>query len=153
MLILTVKLPERKKCIFICAALGAGLLGLLLFFLSRPSGTDALAPADTGTEACLACLEELGWEVEPAPVNVEACILSADLSQAYLDLQTEAGFDLKDDLGAAVTRYTFQVLNYPTGEQGVLADLLVRDGTVVGGDIRTSDLDGFIHSLRMPDAI
>ena len=69
---------------------------------------------------------------------------------AYLDLQLEAGLDLSDDLGSTVTRYTFEILNYPTGEQGVLADLLVRNGAVVGGDVRTSGLDGFLHSLNRP---
>lgn len=152
MLILTVKLPDRKKCILACAAAAAVLLAAAAFALSRSPGTDALAPADAGIGVCLECLEGFGWEVDPTPVNTEASVLSTELNTAYLALQTEAGFDLSDDLGHAVTRYTFTVLNYPTGEQGILADLLVRDGAVVGGDIRTSDLNGFIHSLNMPDA-
>ena len=49
-----------------------------------------------------------------------------------------------------VTGYTFEVVNYPTGETGVLADVLLREGQVIGGDIRTSDLNGFLHSLNRP---
>ena len=32
----------------------------------------------------------------------------------------------------------------------MLADLLVRDGVIVGGDVRTSGLNGFLHSLNRP---
>ena len=53
-------------------------------------------------------------------------------------------------MGQTVTRYTFTVTNYPTGETGILADLLVRNGEVVGGDIRSTALDGFLHGLVRP---
>ena len=83
---------------------------------------------------------------------METCTLSSDLSQTYLDLQLEAGLDLSDDLGSTVTRYTFEILNYPTGEQGVLAICWPRNGAVVGGGhVRTSGLDGFLHSLNRPE--
>ncbi len=109
-----------------------------------------MAGGETGYDACIACLEEFGWQVEPTPVSVEAFTLSQALTEDYLALQTQAGFDLRDDMGCAVTRYTFLICNYPTGEAEVYADVLVRDGAVVGGDVRTSDLNGFLHSLLMP---
>ena len=83
-------------------------------------------------------------------MSVEECTLSAQLSEGYLALQREAGFDLSDDMGQTVTRYTFAVTNYPTGETGILADLLVRNGEVVGGDIRSTALNGFLHGLVQP---
>ena len=139
MLIMTVKLPERKKCLAAGALALLLVVGILSLAALRGKASNTLAAEDSGVVLCLDCL-----------VSVETCTLSSDLSQTYLDLQLEAGLDLSDDLGSTVTRYTFEILNYPTGEQGVLADLLVRDGAVVGGDVRTSGLDGFLHSLNRP---
>ena len=47
-------------------------------------------------------------------------------------------------------RYTYEVLNYPTGEKGVQANLLIRKNTVVGGEVLSPQLDGFLHGLAMP---
>lgn len=150
MLIMTIKLPERKKCILAGALSLLLLVAILSFTAGRGSSADTLARQDQILIHCLDCLEGFGWEVAPTPVSTEDCTLDTQLSQDYLALQQEAGFDLSDDLGYVVTRYTFEILNYPTGEQGVLADLLVRDGVIVGGDVRTTGLNGFIHSLNRP---
>lgn len=150
MLIMTIKLPERKKCILAGALALLLLAGILSFASARGRSADTLAPEADTLVLCLDCLEGFGWEVTPDPVSVEDCTLDAQLSQDYLALQQEAGFDLSDDLGYVVTRYTFEILNYPTGETGVLADLLVRDGVIVGGDVRTTGLEGFLHSLNRP---
>ena len=150
MLIMTIKLPERKKCILAGALALLLLVGLLSFVAGRGRSSDALARQDQVLVLCLDCLEGYGWEVSPTPVSTEDCTLDPQLSQDYLALQQEAGFDLSDDLGCVVTRYTFEILNYPTGEQGVLADLLVRDGVIVGGDVRPRGLNGFLHSLNRP---
>lgn len=151
MLIMTIKLPERKKCILAGVLALLLLVGVLGFAAHRRPASEALSQEDQVLVLCLDCLEGFGWEVSPNPVSVEDCTLDTQLSQDYLALQQEAGFDLSDDLGYVVTRYTFEILNYPTGETGVLADLLVRDGVIVGGDVRTSGLEGFLHSLNRPD--
>lgn len=150
MVIWTVKLPQRKHCILAGALALLLLVGILSFASGRARSSDALAQQEDTLVLCLDCLEGFGWEVAPTPVSMEDFTLDSQLSQEYLALQQEAGFDLSDDLGSVVTRYTFEILNYPTGETGVLADLLVRDGVIVGGDVRTSGLEGFLHSLNRP---
>lgn len=150
MLILTVKVPPRKTRLAAGAIALALAVGVLALAALGGRASSAMAPEDDALTHCLDCLEGFGWEVAETPVSTETGILSTELSQDYLDLQRQAGFDLTDDLGANITRYTFEILNYPTGEAGVLADLLVRDGTVIGGDVRTSGLDGFLHSLNRP---
>lgn len=150
MLIFTIKLPPRRLRRFLAGLFLAALLIAALFTRLHTAEESAMAATDLEVQLCLECLQGFGWEVTAAPTASEVFALSGDLSPSYLAIQQEAGFDLSDDMGWMVTRYTFQVLNYPTGESGILADVLVRDGAVVGGDIRTSDLDGFMHSLVMP---
>ena len=68
----------------------------------------------------------------------------------YLDLQSSQGFDLTEYCGKRVKRYTYEITNYPTGETGVQAGLLIYKNTVVGGDVLSPQLGGCIHSLEMP---
>lgn len=98
-------------------------------------------------------LAEWGWEVSEEPAATEELLIPEEMDesyQEYLTLQSEQGFDLAKYAGKRVKRYTYEVLNYPSGESGVQANLLVCRGTVVGGEILSPRLDGFIHGLERP---
>ena len=45
---------------------------------------------------------------------------------------------------------TYEITNYPTGETGILANLLIYKNTVIGGEVLSPQLDGFLHGLAMP---
>ncbi|MCD7733682.1 MAG: DUF4830 domain-containing protein [Clostridiales bacterium] len=94
-------------------------------------------------------LAALGWETEGL-VSTDRVILPEEFTpeyEAYLSVQADGGFDLLPCAGKTVTRYTYAVSNYPSGEEEVLADLLVLDGAVVGGELRSAALDGFMIGL------
>ena len=94
-------------------------------------------------------LEALGWETAGEPV-CDRVQMPDSFGEAYADflrLQEQGGFDLTACAGAVVTRYTFTLTNYPTGESGILADVMVLDGRIVGGEIRSPQLDGFMVPL------
>ena len=150
MVFLTVKLPPRRVRLAALAAGAVLLAALLIVSVLRHPSAETLSAGAHEILLCLDCLDGFGWEAKPEPVSVEECTMGAPLSEGYLALQREAGFDLSDDMGQTVTRYTFAVTNYPTGETGILADLLVRNGEVVGGDIRSTALNGFLHGLVQP---
>ena len=69
----------------------------------------------------------------------------------YLALQASQGFDLEQYAGKRVKRYTYEITNYPTGEAGIQAGLLIYKNTVIGGDVLSPQLGGFIHGLEMPE--
>ena len=101
----------------------------------------------------IAYLASYGWEVSPDPVSVEELQIPEEFDDTYtqyLDLQTEQGFDLAKYRGKRVKRYTYAITNYPTGERGVQAGLLLYRNTVIGGDVLSNALGGFIHGLTMP---
>lgn len=54
--------------------------------------------------------------------------------------------DLEPYHGKRVKCWTYTVLNYP-GENGVLAHLYIYKDKIVGGDISSTALDGFMHGL------
>lgn len=103
---------------------------------------------------CEHTLTSFGWETSGL-VSQEQVTLPETFGPTYKDflaLQEDAGFHLSPYAGKTVTRYTYGIQNYPTGEDHVLADLLVYNQVIIGGDIRTASLDGFMTSLRYPDA-
>lgn len=104
-------------------------------------------------EARAAYIASLGWAVVPEEEQ-EQVTLPASFGDAYADylaIQEECGFDLTAYAGQTVTRYSYTVTNYPTGESGIRLDLLVCQGQIVGGDVRSADLAGFMHSLAYPE--
>ena len=47
-------------------------------------------------------------------------------------------------------RYAYRIGNHPSGEQDVRANLLVYKNRLVGGDVCSLRLDGFMHGLLPP---
>lgn len=116
----------------------------------QPQSAPVSAALTAGTESELVSyLSSLGWETSGAPV-AEQVLLPQSFGpeyDEYLAIQAEGGFDLAAYAGETVTRYSYTVTNYPTGETGVLADLLVLDGAIIGGELRSAQLDGFMTAL------
>ena len=101
----------------------------------------------------IAYLESYGWTVAPEEVSVEELVIPEAFDETYgqyLELQSSQGFDLTQYCGKRVKRYTYEITNYPTGESGILAGLLIYKNTVIGADVLSPQLGGFIHGLEMP---
>lgn len=159
MFVFTAKLNRRKAVLFI-AGLALALIAIILAvsLRGRRSGNDpAPSPAQgavrSGAEAA-AYLAALGWEVEPEPLEVKELVIPREFTGVYADyaaLQAKQGYLLKEYGGMDAVRYTFRVRNYPTGEDNIVADLVVCGQTVVGGDIQSTALDGFMTGLKPTD--
>lgn len=159
MIIRTIKLPPRRRL----AAMGAVVVFVCALVLAvtamggGPSAAagEAISPKGIRTaEDRLAYLEAHGWLVTKEPLAVEELLIPKEMGSEYADylaLQSSQGFDLAKYAGKTVKRYTYQVLNYPTGEQGVQVSLLIYKNTVVAADVLSPALNGFIHGLARPD--
>lgn len=121
---------------------------------SGVSAAAAAAPKKISTnEDRIAYLESCGWQVVAEPIAVEELLIPEEFDDTYteyLALQQSQGFDLSKYCGKRVKRFTYEITNYPTGESGVQASLLIYKNQVVGGEVLSARLDGFIHSLEMP---
>ena len=101
----------------------------------------------------VAYLQSYGWEVSAEPLATEELFIPKEMDASYDDylaLQSGQGFDLSKYAGKRVKRYTYEITNYPTGETGILANLLIYKNTVIGGEVLSPQLDGFLHGLAMP---
>lgn len=159
MLIVTAKIPRRKLALWALAAAALCCCALLVNVdaLRTVPGLETAAvinPKNVKTNADrIAYLGEHGWQVKEEPLATQELIIPKEFDESYIDyltLQSEQGFDLETYAGKRVKRYTYEITNYPTGEQGVQANLLICKNTVVGGEVLSPQLDGFLHGLTMP---
>lgn len=159
MLIVTAKVPRRKLALWALAAAALCCCALLVNVntLRTAHGletTAAVSPRGIKTnEDRVAYLESLGWQVVQEPLATQELIIPQQFDESYTDyltLQSEQGFDLERYTGKRVKRYTYEITNYPTGERGVQANLLLYKNTVVGGEVLSAQLDGFLHGLITP---
>ncbi|MBQ3639921.1 MAG: DUF4830 domain-containing protein [Clostridia bacterium] len=96
-------------------------------------------------------LSQFGWTVDAEPTEVSSVTIPAEFDKvyaAYNELQKSQGLNLAKYRGKEVTRYTFTVTNYADYEGTVLANVLVYRNRVIGGDICSADVTGFVHGFE-----
>lgn len=98
-------------------------------------------------------LRSLGWAVDPAPLSAQYTTLPEEFPDVLLDyneLQQRQGFDLRPYAGKDVTIYIYRVLT-DSMEETVYCTLYVHRGKVIGGDVHTASLNGFMSGLVRED--
>lgn len=131
----------RKSAVFIIIA-AAALLAVIVLICSG-GGLDT-------PEERAEYLASLGWEVDLSTEEERAVTLPSSLDGVlltYNELQKQQGFDLTPYAGEDCRSYSYAVTNYPSGESGVIAQLIIHDGEVIAGDIHSSALGGFMHGI------
>ena len=74
---------------------------------------------------------------------------SSGIGAVYADRLAQQGYDLTPYKGKQVQLYTYEITNYTGYDQGIVADLLVSNGRVIGADLcNTSAKDGFMLGLE-----
>ena len=99
----------------------------------------------------IAFLRQFGWEVETVPVEEAEVTIPAEFDKiftGYNEIQKRQGLDLSDYKKKKVTRYTYEVANYKEADGVVYANLLVYRNRVIGGDLCSADVTGFIHGFE-----
>ncbi len=179
MFIYSIKASSIKFFGVICVALAA-LIALIAFVPAyagadtptigdggQAGGVNAGAPeAETGVsvtyrydkvksaDAAAEFLAQFGWVVDAGSVETAEVTIPAEFDKifaGYNEMQKAQGLDLSKYKSKAVTRYTFTVTNYDGYDGTVYANVLVRRDRVIGGDICSADVSGFIHGFRAPN--
>jgi len=96
-------------------------------------------------------LSQFGWQASGEPVEVRSVTVPAEFDKvfaAYNEIQKAQGLNLLKYRGKEVTRYTFSLTNYPDYTGTVYANVLVYRNRVIGGDICSADVTGFVHGFE-----
>ena len=136
-------LKTSKRQFFSIVACLVVLVAVLITAAVWPSSEEAsptvASVAASNEEERLSFLRSLGYEVEEPYVEVSEVLIPDEFDevfQKYNEVQQSANMDLEP----------YHVLNYPTDDE-VSAHLYVYNDKVIGGDISSAALDGFMHGL------
>lgn len=148
----------RASTLKFFAVVGVALISLFALILFVPTyeveASQAAAynyekiKTDDDVEAFLA---QFGWEVGAAPTEVSDVMIPDEFDKiftAYNEIQKRQGLNLAKYRRKTVKRYTYEVANYEGYEGKVFANVLVWRGRVIGGDICSADVSGFIHGFE-----
>lgn len=148
-----------KKVILVIAAFTAVIFAVLSvgFF----DGEEKSAEVSSGfnlsastPEERIEFIKQFGWDVEKTPVEVRDVVIPLefdDVYENYNTIQINQGLDLKKYAGVRVKRWTYTVKNYPGYGENVdyiRINMLVYNGSVIGGDVCSIKLDGFMHGFE-----
>ena len=95
-------------------------------------------------------LATLGWETSADLGQVQNTTLPEHFDAVYTDyntLQKTQGCDLTKYAGKEIVIFTLPILNYPNASSDVYATTLTYNGNIIGGDIHSAELNGFMHTL------
>ena len=153
MMIWTMKF-DRKKAAFWVVMAALVIIGIVLLLGTRSQAAATGGKTSTSgvksEKGRVAYLENCGWKVESPAIKEETILIPKSFSpvfEEYNNLQKQQGFDLSRYSGKEVKLYTYKIVNSKLGEN-VLASLYVYNGCVIGGDVHSTALDGFMVSLK-----
>lgn len=146
---ITLKLTAKK---ILC--LGLFFLIILMIYFAVYQFDDAkthIVNAKTKSER-IAFLADFGWECDENDETVKNSVIPEEFDevfQSYNELQKSQGYDLSNFKGKSVKIYSIRVLNYPENSEYVYASLTVCDDKIIGGDIHSTALNGFMHGFSL----
>ncbi len=118
--------------------------------LIRENGKIVYTGADT-QEGRIAFAGQFGWEVAAQSEEADEVIIPAVFDKTYAGynaVQQAQGLNLEKYKGKTAERYVYQILNYPDYSGQVYLTLLVYNGKVIGGDVASPAMDGFLHGFE-----
>jgi len=144
------KLTKGKVLVAVCMI----LVPLLIFsatYLKKNSQSAISVEAKTKAQR-IAFLKQFDWQVEGGSETVKDTVIPSEFDnvyKAYNNIQLSQGFDLQKHKGERVKLYNLKVNNYPQNSEYVFATLLVKNGEIIGGDIHSTELNGFMHGFKI----
>ena len=157
MFVYSVKSSKIKMVILVLLVVLLVLAMLLVTRLHQPAEADSVLNIKAeNAEQRVAFLSQFGWSFDEDPVEVAEVIIPPEFDEVYEKynaIQKEQGFDLTKYQGKRVKRWTYAIKNYPgyAADSGCIhANLLVYEGQVIGGDVCSVELNGFMHGFDYP---
>lgn len=158
-----ISLKTLKGKFFLLTA--AVVAAVVVFTVLSSSENKEISPADgvlnfsaATDEERLSFINQLGFSVNSEPVSVTEVIIPEQFDEVYEQyntLQQEAGLDLAPYKGCTAKKWTYTVTNYPQYENSdvIRLNLLIYKGRIIGGDVCSVELDGFMTSLTNQESL
>lgn len=154
-LICSIKPKIKLTVIVILGIIAAIIVSVIIYFNFKGETWVMVAGAQYSIQAGeneqrIDFLKQFGWEVEQEPVSIEEIVIPQKFNQVYErynELQKTQGMDLTKYAGKTVKKVVYQITNYQRQDTIVHATLLIYHDKVIGGDISSAELDGFMYGF------
>lgn len=155
MFVFSTKLTKTKiaTAVLVCACIA------LVVILAVPGTTQAGKTNKTilkTNEERIDYLASYGWTTETEPLESSETVIPTEFDETYEKynaLQKEQGYDLTAYKGKTVTRFTYKLTNYPNDTvKDARANMLIYENKLIGADVSSADIGGFMHGLDRSDA-
>ena len=128
-------------------------VGAALLFALAAALFVSFAPSRSlrSTEGRCAYLASCGWQADPASEELRAVRLPAQfnaLLEDYNALQLAQGWDLGAAAGKSCLCCSYDLVGFSDWDGRVIATLYLYRGRVIGGDLHTAAVGGFMRPLR-----
>ncbi len=160
MFIYSMRANTLKLIAVICVALTV-LITLIVFVPTYTIPSQGTTDADATVsysydkiktkEDVVNFLAQFGWQVNETPIEIKTVTVPTEFDKvysAYNEMQKAQGLNLTKYRGKDVERYTFAVTNYEGADGPVYANVLVYRNRVIGGDVCSADVTGFVHGFE-----
>ncbi len=151
---------KRKELKYYAAAALICIFAVIGGIISVSSATSTPAAKVGGVnmragnaEERVAFFSQFGWEISTDPLEVKEVVIPTEFDETYEEynmLQKSQGLDLSKYKGKRAKFWSYEIKNYPGYENtdGVIrGNILVYDGIVIGGDVCSIELDGFMSGF------
>lgn len=145
MKLIAFKVDNKRIFVFFLCLLTCFLI--LLDFLSLKNKTSSNGIIDNVSRVDF--IRSLGITPNEEPYSQKEIVVPKKFNKVYLkynELQKQAGYDLTKYFGERVTLYTYIVPDFR--DTTAYVNLMICNGTVIGGDISTAEIEGFMLPLR-----
>ena len=157
MFVVSVSKNKIKKATLIGALVIAISLGLVLCLSFIGSGyiNSVNNSCDIAADESdiLAFISGCGWQVDEEPIEIREVVIPEafdDVYNQYNQIQLKQGYNLEKYAGQRVKRWSYIIRNYPETspeDDYIRINVLVSDDRVIGGDVCSVKLDGFMHGF------
>ena len=158
MFVFSLRANKPRLIIILCSVVVALLvLVIVLRGHGKPVVNNDLSYKATNSQERIAFLSQFGWKVGEEPVEVSEVIIPSEFNGTYEEyngIQKNQGLDLETYKGKRVKRWVYEVKNYPGYAENsgcIRATLLIYDGIIIGGDVSSLELNGFMQGFQYPD--
>lgn len=158
MFVVNMKMSKIRKVLLVFCIFAVVLYGISLLSSAAEGYTDTFSAsskikaysASTNTER-ITFLKGFGWETGEEPMEISEVIIPTEFNDTYENynnIQKAQNLDLSKYKGKRVKRYTYEITNYPGETSQTVANMLVYNGMIIGGDVSSLELDGFMHGFE-----
>lgn len=157
MFIISVKSKIIKKVAFSVFVSLLAVIGGVVSVMSDRTVTvgsfDEVSLKGETHEERKAFFQHFGWEIAEDPLEVKETVIPDEFSESYSkynEIQKNQNFDLEKYKGVRVKSWSYEIINYPGYENSdgiIRGNLLTCNGKIIGGDVCSIELGGFMHGF------